>query len=373
MKDFALLFPKKALLIKLISFLVIIHGTSPWLNLVLAQAQANEGLPLRVGIKEAAPFSFKNEEGRWQGISVSLWESIANDLELNYSYEELSLEDILKGLETASLDFAVGALTITATRESRFDFSHSFYNTGLGVATRNETSSGFIATLSHIFKGDFLTILIAIFTALILATIFITVFEKQHVRHKPENSAKARDKIKESLWWTLVIMIGKNDSHPVSTGGRILALIWMGASLFIVSSLTAVITSALTVNELQGTIESLEDLRRTRVVSLASSSSGEFLLNNRISFIQAENLEHAFELVVNNQADAVLYDRPLLQYTLNERFSEELMISKLVFAPQSYGLATPQDSEWLEPINQRLLERIDVDSWQDLLFTYLGE
>jgi len=88
----------------------------------------------RVGIKEVPPFSYKDSNGKWIGISVRLWQWVAQDIGLTYKFEEHDLQGLLEGVRRGKLDAAVGALTITAEREKLFDFSHPFFNTGLGVA-----------------------------------------------------------------------------------------------------------------------------------------------------------------------------------------------------------------------------------------------
>lgn len=83
----------------------------------------------------------KRADGHWQGISVKLWESIAEELSLSYEYQELPLQGILDGLSDKSLDVGFSALTITAEREKLFDFTHPFYTTGLGIAAKQGEKS----------------------------------------------------------------------------------------------------------------------------------------------------------------------------------------------------------------------------------------
>ena len=341
--------------------------------LSIALGQNADTTQLTVGIKEAKPFSFKNESGAWEGISVVLWRGIAEDIGVSYRFEERDLQGLLDGVSDGTLDVAVGALTVTAAREATIDFSHSFYSTGLGVVTRSDSSGGLLNVLREVVQGSFFRVLGLILVGLLIVTLFIRVFESQLVKRKPDKEGRARDKLSESLWWALVIMIGKNDSHPLSVGGRVLALLWMVASLFIASSLTAVITSVLTVSELQSSVQSLDDLRRGSVVSVQNSSSSDFLVANRVVFSEVESVQDALERVRNGEADSVVYDRPLLQFTVGEDDSGELQVLPLVLAPQRYAVATVQGSPWLEAINLSLLSRLGDEDWQSLLYSYLGE
>ena len=325
-----------------------------------------------VGIKEAAPFSFKNDAGVWDGISVTLWEQIAADTGVSYRYEERDLRGIIDGVTDGTLDAAIGALTITPTRETIFDFSHAFYNTGLGVAVRKGGSKGILDTLRQIMSGSFFRVVGLILVGLLIMTVLITLFERNLVKREPGKDGKARNKLAESLWWALVIMIGKNDSHPVSFGGRVMALSWMAASLFILSSLTAVITSVLTVNELQSNLTDPSQLSQVRVATVASSSSEDYLTEERVNYETAASVEEALGLLNEGAVDAVVYDKPLLLYWINNDY-ETLDVLPFTLAPQSYGIAVTTDNAWLELINQSLLTYNQGEAWNSLLFRYFGE
>lgn len=337
-----------------------------------AQSDLETAADFIVGIKEAAPFSFKNDAGLWEGVSVTLWEQIAADTDINFRYEERDLQGIIDGVTDSTLDAAIGALTITPTRETVFDFSHAFYNTGLGVAVHKGGGQGILNTLRQIMSVSFFRVVGLILVGLLIMTVLITLFERNLVQREPDKDGRARNKLAESLWWTLVIMIGKNDSHPVSFGGRLLALSWMAASLFIVSSLTAVITSVLTVNELQNSLTDPSQLSQVRVVTVASSSSEDYLMAERINYQTAPSVEEALDLLDKNTIDAVVYDKPLLLYLVNTDY-ETLDVLPFTLAPQSYGVAVTSENPRLEAINQSLLVHSQGDAWDDLLFSYFGE
>ena len=81
---------------------------------------------LMVGTREAPPFSMKDNDGRWNGISIDLWRQIAAELKLTYKFLELDQYNLLEGLTNGSLDVVVENLTITPERLDRFDFTYPF-------------------------------------------------------------------------------------------------------------------------------------------------------------------------------------------------------------------------------------------------------
>ena len=344
-----------------IIFLVLFVGTS------YAQ-QA----PLKVGLKESPPFTFKNDDGQWEGVTVSLWERIARDLEVTYTFEERDLAGLLEGVTNGTLDLAIGALTITSAREEAFDFSHSFYTAGLGVATRKGDGVWMWNTISQLLERGIIRLLGIVLIVLIVISALVWFFEWLYVQTRPQEIERARDRWGETLWWSLVIMLGYDDRHPVSLGGRMVALIWMVASLFIVSGVTAVITSALTVNELQSSINGPKELRRTRVGTVPASSSAEYLTRESIKYDSIESAQDGLEALVTEEIDALVYDRPLLLYLISQDYQGSLEVLGFSFEAQNYGLAFPNDSPYLESVNQSLLNIIYEPQWGEILDYYIG-
>jgi ABC-type amino acid transport substrate-binding protein len=327
----------------------------------------------RIGIHEAPPFSYKDSNGNWVGISLRLWQWVAQDAGLTYKYEEHDLQGLLDGVSRGDLDAAVGALTITAQREKLFDFSHSFFSTGLGVAVKKMPSTGLFFTLRQIMRGEGLRTMGIILISLALITVLIFFCERRYAKAKPDKSHETRSSLLSSLWWALVILIGKNDRHPVSPGGRILALSWMVISLIIFASLTALITSALTVTELHLQIHSREDLVRLRSVTVRSSTSEEFLNRERINFRTVASITDAFNLLAEGKTDAIVYDKPILRYLVKKSYLNEFRVLGFTFDTQKYGFAIKEGKQELEDINRSLLARTHGSTWAELIYYHLGE
>src|SRR5262245_37966789 len=84
------------------------------------------GRELVVGIKEAPPFAIKQRDGSWEGISVDLWRKMAAETGRRFRFvEEETVAGLLEGAERHKFDVAIGALTVTANRERRLDFTHA--------------------------------------------------------------------------------------------------------------------------------------------------------------------------------------------------------------------------------------------------------
>ena len=166
--------------------------------------------------------------------------------------------------------------------------------------------------------------------------------------------------------------VGYGDKSPKSFGGRLVALIWMFTSIIIISSFTAAITSAITVSQLESSINGMEDLYDVKVGTVESSSAANQLEEFQIRFNSFSNLNDALMDLSLGKLDAVVYDAPLLQYVINDRYSDQLRVLPNTFSDQPYALAFYSNHAARERVNQALLEVIKSPAWKDVMRIYLG-
>jgi ABC-type amino acid transport substrate-binding protein len=327
---------------------------------------------LTIATRHVPPFSIKQDDGSWHGISIELWSQIADRLGLDYRYREMGLKAMLTAVERKEVDAAVAALTITSEREQHIDFTHSFLSTGLGIAVPLNSGGGWLAVTQAFFSARFLQVVTGLLGLLLLIGILVWFFER---RRNAQFGGTPAQGIGSGLWWSAVTMttVGYGDKSPLTLGGRVVALIWMFTSIIIISSFTAAIATALTIGELGGKVQGKEDLTRARVASVADSTSAQYLTGARINFRDEPDLQSALDALANGAVDAVVYDAPILRYQVRQRYSDQLSVLPGSFARQDYGIALPTDTPRREALNQALLESLQAPAWEELLYRYLGK
>ena len=338
---------------------------------LFAQEGEGSGRPLIVGTKVAPPFAIKGEDGRWRGIGIELWQGIAEDLGVEYELRETDLEGLLTGLEDGSLDVSVAALTVTAPRETRVDFTHPFYSSGLGIAVPSGGTAGWLHALRGLVRPRFLAVVGSLAGILFVAGLLVWLFER---RRNPEQFGDGVHGLGSAFWWSAVTMttVGYGDKAPVSAGGRAVALIWMFASVIMISGFTAAIASSLTVARLGAKVQGPDDLPRARVATVTGSTSEAYLVQRFLRHESFDTLPEALGAVAGGEADAVVYDAPLLRYFTQRQEGAGLEVLPQTFEPQLYAIALPQGSELREPINRALLRRVSGPEWKTVLDRYLG-
>lgn len=350
--------------------LVLVLSGNAFVQEVAASSPQNT---LVVGTKEAPPFSMKTPDGRWTGISIDLWKSIASELNLSYEFRELDLKQLIEGVADRSLDVAVAALTITPDREKIFDFTHTYYTTGLGIAVASKSRNPWLAVMRRLVSFAFFKILLALALLLLAAGFLVWWFERK--RNSRQFNADITKGIGSGFWWSAVTMttVGYGDKAPITAGGRMVAIVWMFVATIALSAFTAAITSFLTVSQLESVVKGPEDLPKVIVGTLANTTSASYLKENRISYQTYQSLQEGLTVLNEGSIDALVYDAPMLRYMINQKFEGVLHVLPDRFNPQNYGIALQFGSRLRESINVVLLSKIQDKEWQDKIYQYLGD
>jgi ABC-type amino acid transport substrate-binding protein len=327
---------------------------------------------LVVGVKQAPPFAIKTSDGRWRGVSVDLWRSAAAQLGLRYELEETDLEGLFAGVESGRFDAAIGALTVTAERETRVDFSHPFDASGLGIAVPQGDTAGLRAVLARLLSRPFLFALGSLIAFLFIGGALLWLFERR--ANDAEFGGAPASGLGNAFWWSAVTMttVGYGDKVPRTLGGRVVALVWMFTGVITISFFTASIASVLTLSSIDGRVTGPDDLADVRVASVADSTSAHYLEARGLGFAPFDSPQAALEALAADAVDAVVYDAPILRYLVAQNFNADLDVLAVTFEPQDYAIALPRDSRLREPLNVAILETTRAPSWRDTLRAYLG-
>ncbi len=328
---------------------------------------------LRVGIKETPPFTLRSDNGEWEGLSVALWQHISENLGVTTEWVEVStVSELIDGLGAGDFSVAIGAMTVTAERETTIDFSHAFYSTGLGIATRS-VDGGILSSIKSLFSKQ-------LWSAVgILAGILLVVGIVMWLLERGSNNRQfARGTLKgigDGFWWSAVTMttVGYGDKAPITFLGRSLATVWMFVSVITISGFTAAIASAVAVNQLTTAVSQPSDLHTVPVATVQGSTSGDYLLGKSIQPQEYAVISQAFDALTQGEVAAVVYDLPLMKYELKQNPNKAIRILPQRLLSQQYALAFAQEHAMGEEINRALLDTIESLLWQQKLFHYLGD
>lgn len=326
---------------------------------------------LMVGVKPAPPFVIA-DGNRYHGLAIDLWEEAAADHGWRFQYKPYDLAGLLDAVGNGDVDVGLGAITATAAREQRMDFSHILTSSGLGVAVRTEQAAGWLAVAQALVSPAFLKV-IGTLSLLLLAIGFCMWLFERHKNPEQFGDGHARG-IFSGFWWAMVTMttVGYGDVAPRTVPGRLIGMVWMLTALIVVSFFTASITSALTVGQLSQRVRSIDDLASMRVASIPGSTSALWMRAHQLQATDADDLDRALAALDAGKVDAVVYDAPLMRYTIQQHYARHLQVLPLVLARQDYAFALPRNSPLRRDINTSLLKRINRGDWHERLKRYFG-
>jgi ABC-type amino acid transport substrate-binding protein len=304
---------------------------------------------------------------------VWLWEEIAKQNAFQYELKKLKSETLLIDLEEGNIDLAIYPLSITSERSQKMNFSAPFYLARSGLMTKDVSSfEGAILFLKSFFSLNFFRALGTLALIILIFGFLEWRFERK-VNH--EEFGAGIKGLWSGFWWSAVTMttVGYGDKSPKTTGGRIVALVWMFTAIMIISGFTASITSSLTVTELGTSSNNIEDFKERRIGTVEYSGTHNWLRDNfyknKILYPNKEELIKALE---NNEIEAAAYDLPLLKEMYKKNELVGFRVLDIKYNPQYYALGMNRNiSDSLRTeINTALLKATESFEWSVILAEY---
>lgn len=317
---------------------------------------ANSSKTITVGYAGTEPFVISDKD-EWKGISVEIWELVSQGMGVKYTPKSYaSVSEALNDLANGKIDVVVGPTSITSERAELVEFSQPYFQSSLAIMSRIDDPS-FLDRIAPLFT---INLLYALFVFLFILGIVGTLLWLAERKASPEQFPHEPIKgIANGMWCAIVTMstTGYGDIAPVTLMGRIVAGTWMIVSILFATTMVAGIASSLTLSGLgKNTISSAEELRNKKIAVLKSSPSADFVDDYNGQKVFVENLTEAYTLLKSKDVQGVVFDRPQLEYFLQQNKDEEITISVAEYLKQGYGIAFPLHSDKVSEFNIQLLK-----------------
>ena len=340
------------------------------LQLTPSRAQSNQ--PLRVAIKPLTPFVMKQGQA-YAGFSIELWNAIAqrNTWQTEFVWHE-TVKDLLGAVQQGQADVGIAGISMTPERERELDFSHPMFNAGLQIMVPTQSDSSWRRYWGVLFNPDLLRIVLALLVLMVLAGHIIWFVERNK---NPEFQHGYVRGVWEGIWWAAVTVatVGYGDRTPKGTAGRLFAILWMFTGIILVANFTATVTSNLTLQEIRGTVNTINDLPGKRVATVEGSTASSYLDAQGVTHQRVKTIEEAYALIEAQQLDAIVYDSPVLQYHVAKAGQGKVRVVGALLKPEEYGIALPVGSPIREDINRALLALQADGTYAQMHMRWFGE
>ena len=334
-------------------------------------ADAQNDAPLKVAINSVEPFVFLDGPNP-SGFSIDLWEAVANEAGLDYEFVEVEdVTALLESVQMGDVDIGIGATSIRASREEVVDFSLPFFSAGLQIMTTSDVDQGALSVFRSIFTPNLLRFFGITLTTLLVIAHVAWFLERDENEDFQGGYLRG---IGGAFYWTIVTAstVGYGDTVLKDGRGKILAVVWMLLSLFLVSYFTATVTTSLTVGRLEAGIGGPQDLRGIAVVTLPGTTSATYLTEFGIAHETVPDVPTAIQALQAGSADALVYDAPVLQYFSNLAIAQNTILVPTVFQNENYGIVLPQGSPLKEDVNRALLQVQENGVYDQLTLRWFG-
>ena len=338
--------------------------------IIAAFAHTSQAETLTVATVDRPPFSYE-VDGEDTGFSMDLLAALAEELGWEYSVVRMdTFGDMLSAVENREADMAIANISITADREARMDFSQPIFEAGLQIMVPSDATrspSLFQALLS---RELFIAIGLA-FAILLGGGMLMWGFER---RSQPYFDRDLKEAWFPSFWWALNLVVngGFEERMPRTPFGRILGVVLVVSSLFIVSVFTARITSVMTVDAITSNINSVNDLYGKQVGTISGSTAASFLNRREIEFTGYEDLDSMLTAFKDGDLDAVVFDAPILSYFAAHEGRKIATMTGGVFLRENYGILFPTGSPLDEDVNRVLLTLRENGTYDQIYRKWFG-
>lgn len=345
----------------------------------LAQTESNEAVsdfvdpraPIQVVTKPIEPFVYVDGHIA-QGFSIDLWQAVADVLERPYETRIVAtIDEQLDAVTSGQADVGIAAISITKEREEVMDFSYPYFESGLGILVARNERTSFGHLLAAAFSPNMLRLLAGLAVFIVLAGHLVWFLERRN--DSDFNSGYVRG-VSEGIWWATatVTTVGYGDHVPRKALGRAFGLFWMVAGVFILANFTANVTTELTVNRLNETINGPQDLPGKRIVTIGGSTADLWLSNQGLAHNNVTDTAEAYALVDSGDVQAFVYDYPVLLYYTLTNSDEQLVVVSEPFNQEDYGIALPENSPLREDVNLALLQLYESGTYDQIATKWFG-
>ncbi len=356
---------------------------------------------LTVGIRQFPPFVVIADNDPPSGLSIELWERVERDLIrrgviLDSEYVVCdSLDAAGQALARGDLDVVVSPLTITSERMALYDFSQSYFLSGLTVADRETGVLAFEHAIETLFsslfhEGTLRAVVAFLVFNLILALLIRWLLHDAAEREAGRGLTGFGASFAEAVERTLGLK-GLSD-RAAGVSGRVLEIFMAISGALLSAAFLGVLTTSFVSALGQGTVIPSEDLPKMRVAAVEGSTAAAFLGElyradgGRMACARTPlppgepgcvlvlHLPDAIDAMLEDGADAVLGDWAALSWhERGRRYGGRIRVEPVIYRNDPFGWGlTPGRPDLRRAIDAALIGQIRQPDWRERVERHLG-
>ena len=331
-------------------------------------------IPVGVGLMPA--FVMDDGRGGFRGFDIDLWDAIADEIGMDFAYKQHKFTALLAEAKKGCVAAGLAGITINADREQEMDFSHPYISAGQQIAVPSKKGR------QHDFLGIdlsgvvvYLRMLKKVLYLLVFVAVAATVLWFGEKGSNEAISDRFFPGIFQSCWCTLATMttVGYGDIAPKQWFGRVVASVLMLSGITYFATITADMSSQLTVERQDYDISKPSDLSGRTVATVEGTASVRTLSRLGAQVVTAKNLDAACDKMLNGDAEAVVFDLPALQYHARTDGTGRIALVGNPFEVQTFGIVFPEGSPLREKVNRALHKLMENGVYEKIHRKWFGK
>jgi len=308
---------------------------------------------IRIATNPKPPFVYYDDtqtgNSRFSGFLVDMVTYLFQYLDTNTTYEWYLGPDGSYGIQSANgswdglieqvlignADLIVADETLTQSRLAAIDFTSSYLDIGLTLLVPAPPETIDVWSFLSPFTPQLWLSLLGLAIAMSVVVYFT---DRVSPYGYYRNRRTERFNFSESLYMSLLVVVGKDGEVSRSWAARTILLFYFAFSLIVVSYYTANLTASLTVQMATVSISSLSDLAQPGAYFAIVSNSAEqsyfelpsmALYKNHV--VLYDTYDECLVSLQNGDVQAVVGDSPTLEYLSNQQPCDTFVVGDIFF------------------------------------------
>lgn len=324
---------------------------------------------LLVGVMDGPPWSMKDDDGHWTGITVDLWREIAQILDVDYEFKEYDMEALQSAVEKGAVDLSAAGLAITTERENRFDFSAPYFIMSQSVAVNSDQQPSLIQVItSTLTTSDTLKCLFLISIVTLTGALILWFSERKG--NSEYYKGRGFKSFGRAIYWSIMVLANREPATPNTNFARIFEVVWVLVGILLIALFTASAASLFTTRQLQSIVNSSEDLHRARVGTVQGCAAQKLLDHREIKYIAYDTPPQLIQALTDHRIDAAVMAGATSSYYA-KLLHNKIMVLRFSLRQDFAALALPTGSPLRKPINRAILEILDTNRWKKITADYV--
>ena len=238
---------------------------------------------------------------------------------------------------------------------------------------------GFLQTIKNFFYNERLFIALGIIVGVAALIGGILYLLEHNINDKLYSMKNKGGKLMEAfIAGLLFVTTGPIKYYEFKTlSGRTIAAFLAVGSTVMIASITALLASTFTLDQMHSEISGPQDLAKVKVGVMEASTSFEYLQEQGINSRTFSDRLELLAALDDGRLDAVVGDDAVMKYTIKEAQAEgryeTLSVLPFVFEKQNYAFALPDENPHVEKLNQALLAVRETPEWKVEIVKYIGK